>query len=142
MEYNRSPISLREGVIYIDGVLVADSVSFTLTWTPDVWNGRLLGDRSTSSRWLGYSVTGEIVRRRSTPFLDEKIAEYAASGQTPEMTIQGIMNDTNSDYYAEHGIITKTAVGCVLTSGFTLISLQSDGQVLDDTISFNARDVK
>lgn len=141
MEYNKSPISLREGKVFIDGVEVLDNIKCNIKFTPDVWSGRQLGEKSKSSRWLGYAITGDITRRRSTPWLKEKIKAYIASGKTPEMTIQGIMNDANSDYYADFGSDTVTAVGCVLTGDLPLTALDSDGQVVDDTIAFSAKDL-
>ncbi len=142
MEHNRAPISIREGKVFINGVECLDGVKAEIKYTPDVWEGRQLGDRSSSSRWLGYSVKGTITRRRSTPFLEDVIKEYQRTGQTPELTIQGIMDDTGSDYYRETGKnITCTAVGCVLTGDFSLINLDSGGDVLDDAIGFNAKDV-
>ena len=141
MEYNKHPISLREGKIFIDGIEVADGVNATFKFTPDVWTGRQIGERSPSSRWLGFSITGTITRRRSNNWLKEKIKEYKASGATPEMKIQGINNDENSDYYAAHGTDTVTLVGCVLTGDLQLTVLDSEGQVLDDSINFNAKDL-
>ncbi len=141
MKYNKAPISLRDGRITIDGIVIADGVKFELKFTPDVWNGRQLGDLSPSSRWLGYAISGNITRRRSTPWLKEKVKEYMANHETPELTIQGIMEDANSDYYKEFGSDTVTAVGCVLTGDLTLISLDSGGDVLDDNIGFNAKNI-
>lgn len=37
MEYNKNPISLREGKVFIDGVECLDSVNCTIKFTPDVW---------------------------------------------------------------------------------------------------------
>lgn len=141
MQYNKSPISMREGKAFIDGVEVLDCIKCDIKFTPDVWTGRQLGERSQSSRWLGYSITGSITRRRSTPWLKSKIKEYIASGRTPEITIQGIMNDENSDYFEVNGSDTVTVVGCVLTGDLPLTTLDSDGQVVDDTIAFNAKDL-
>lgn len=141
MVYNKSPMSLREGHIFIDGVEVADSVNATINFTPDVWSGKQLGDKTNSSRWLGYTITGTITRRRSTNWLAEKIKEYRKTGETPEMTIQGIMDDKNSDYYQELGAITITCVGCVLTGDLPLLSLDSAGEVMDESIGFNAHDI-
>lgn len=141
MEYNKSPISLREGKIFIDGIECVDSVKCEIKFTPDVWTGRQLGERTPSSRWLGATITGTITRRRSTPWLKEAIAKYQGSKATPEFTIQGVMNDENSDYYAENGSETVTCVGCVLTGDLNLINLDSAGEVVDDNISFNAKDI-
>lgn len=138
MQYNKNPISLREGKVFIDGVECLDSVNANIKFTPDVWTGRQLGERGQSSRWLGYTITGTITRRRSTNWLEAKIKQYLANGGTPEIKIQGIMNDENSDYYAAHGANTVTCVGCVLTGDLPLTALDSGGQVVDDSISFNA----
>lgn len=141
MEYNKNPISIREGKAFIDGVEVLDCVKFSMNFTPDVWKGKQLGERSNSSRWLGYDITGSMTRRRSTPWLSEKIKEYIASGATPEFTIQGISDDEQSDYYASNGSATVTAVGCVLTGSLPLALLESDGEVFDETIAFNVKDI-
>lgn len=139
LKYHKNPISLREGKVFIDGYEVFDSVKCEIKFTPDVWTGRQLGDRSASSRWLGYSITGSITRRRTTPWLRDIIQGYIKTGKTPELTIQGVMDDQGSEYYANNGSETVTVVGVVLTGDLSLISLDADGQVLDDTMGFNAK---
>lgn len=141
MEYNKNPISLREGKVFIDGVECLDSVNCTIKFTPDVWTGKQLGERTNSSRWLGYNITVAVTRRRSTNWLSVKIKEYQKTGATPECTVQGIMNDKNSDFYAAHGSDTVTVVGCVLTGDLPLTALDSGGEVVDDSISFNGKDI-
>lgn len=141
MEHNHAPISLRDGHVYLDGVEIADSIKCEIKFTPDVWTGRQLGELSPSTRWIGYSISGIIGRRRSSTWLEEKIKEYQKSHETPEMTIQGIMDDKNSDYYKKHGTNTVTCVGCVLTGDLPLTMLDSGGDVVEDSISFNAKDV-
>jgi hypothetical protein len=140
-EYNKSPISLREGKVFIDGLEVMDSVKCEIKFTPEVWSGRQLGERSKSSRWLGYAIAGAITRRRSTPWLKDVIKGYLATGRTPEFKIQGIMNDGNSDYFADFGSDTATAVGCVLTGDLNLTSLDTGGEIVDDVINFSAKDI-
>ena len=141
MVYNKNPISLKEGSVFIDGLVVADSVTCNINFTPQVWTGRQLGERSPSSRWLGYQISGNITRRRSTNWLAVKIKEYLASGATPEITIQGVMSDENSDYYAAHGTDVVTCVGVVLTGDLPLTRLDSNGEVVDDNIAFNAKEI-
>lgn len=141
MKYNKNPISLREGKAFIDGVEVMDSIKLEIKFTPDVWTGRQLGERTPSSRWLGCDITGTMTRRRSTNWLKEAIKRYNKTKETPEFTIQGIMNDENSDYYAAHGTETVTCVGCVLTGDLNLINLDSAGQVVEDNIAFNIKDI-
>lgn len=139
MKYNKNPISLREGSIFIDGVEVADSVNCTINFTPDTWTGRTLGETIPSTRWLGGSISGTITRRRSTDWLKQAIKKYIDSKETPEFTIQGIMDDKNSDYYDDFGDTTVTVVGCVLTGDLNLITLESEGEIVDDSISFSGK---
>ena len=141
MEYNHAPISLREGHVYLDGVEIADSIKCEIKMTPDVWTGRQLGELTPSSRWLGYSITGTITRRRSSKWLEEKIKEYQQSHETPQMTIQGVIQHKNSDYYNQYASNTVTCVGCVLTGDLPLTMLDSGGDVVEDAISFNAKDI-
>lgn len=141
MDYNKNPISIREGHIFIDGVEVLDGVNATFKFTPDVWSGKQIGEQSNSSRWLGYSITGVITRRRSNNWLKVKIKEYQKTKATPELTIQGINDDKNSDFYKAHGSDITTLVGCVLTGDLQLTVLDSGGEVLDDPINFNAKEL-
>lgn len=141
MEYNKAPISVREGKGFIDGIEVMDMVDFNIDFEPDVWSGKQVGERTDSTRWLGYKVTGKITRRRSNKFLKEIIMEYKESGKTPELTLQGIQGDENSDYYDAFGTDTVTAVGCVPTGAVSIIKLDSNGDILDDVINFNAKDI-
>ena len=115
MQYNKNPISMREG--------------------------KQLGEKTPSSRWLGATITGSITRRRSTPWLKETIKKYLNDKGTPEFKIQGVMDDENSDYYVENGSNVITCVGCVLTGDLNLINLDSGGDVVDDVIAFNAKDI-
>lgn len=66
--YNANPVALSEGKVFVDGVQIADGVKFELKFTPKVWSGKVLGERSSSSRWLGYEITGTITRRVMTPW--------------------------------------------------------------------------
>ena len=47
----------------------------------------------------------------------------------------------NSDYYKMYGTNTVTCVGCVLTGDLPLTMLDSGGEVVEDAISFNAKDI-
>ena len=129
MEYNHSPISVREGHVFLDGVEIMDSIKCNIKMTPDTWSGRQLGEITPSTRWLGYSITGTITRRRNTMWLKEKIKYYQETHETPEMTIQGIMEDNQSDFYKQFG-----------SGDLTLLDLDSEGQVLEDNIAFSAKD--
>lgn len=139
LQYHKNPISLREGKVFLDGYEIFDAVKCEIKFTPEVWTGKQLGDRSDSSRWLGYSITGNITRRRTTTWTKDLIQGYIDTGITPELTIQGIADDQGSEYYANNGSDTVTVVGCVPTGDLTLLLLDSGGQVLDDSFGFNAK---
>ena len=53
MKYNKSPISLREGKMFIDGVEVMDGIKANIKFTPDVWTGRQLGEQTPSGELEG-----------------------------------------------------------------------------------------
>ena len=141
LEHNTQPISLREGKVFIDGGLALDSVNFTITVTPDTWSGKQLGEQTDSHRWLGYSIKGSITRRRSTNWLKNVITRFIRTGRTPEFTIQGLMNDRNSDFFLRHGSDLVTCLGCILTGDLPLTRLDSRGDVVDDVINFNAKKI-
>ena len=141
LEHNTQPISLREGKVILDGVVIMDHVACTINMTPDVWEGRQLGERTKSRKWLGYAITGSITRRRSTNWLRQLINGYIRTGRTPEFTIQGLMNDDNSDFFQKHGNDLVTCVGCVLTGDLPLARLDSNGDIVDDVINFGAKNI-
>lgn len=140
MEFNTRPISLRQGKIFIDGIEAADSVSATGTFTPDTWSGKQLGDYSNSTRWLGYNITVTVTRHRSNPYIKEVIKKYQNTHKTPEITIQGIMDDPDSDFFDKYGNDVCTYIGCVPTGAMPLTALDSNGDVVTDSLTFNARD--
>lgn len=140
MEFNTRPISLRQGKIFIDGIEAADSVSATGTFTPDTWSGKQLGDYSNSTRWLGYNLTVTVTRHRSNPYTKEVIKKYQNTHKTPEITIQGIMDDPDSDFFDKYGNDVCTYIGCVPTGAMPLTALDSNGDVVTDSLTFNARD--
>lgn len=144
MTYNKSPISMKEGKIFIDGQEVVDSVECKITFTPQTASARFLGNSGKSTRWLGYDIKAVVVRGRTNAFLKDMISKYKRTRITPEYTIQGIMDDPGSDYVADgNGPIVVTAVGCVPTGDIDLIHSNTDSNdFLKDTINFEVFDVE
>ena len=141
MGENRKPLSLKEGHIYIDGVEVMDAVKLTIVYTPTVWSGKMLGDKGTNRRWLGRDITGSIDEYRTTARWNNIVKQYENSGITPELTIQGIRTDKDSDFYEVSGSESVTVTRAVLTGDINLISLDTDGDVVKDSISFGAKNM-
>ena len=101
----------------------------------------MLGDKGTNRRWLGRDITGTLDEYRTTPRFNNIVAKYENDGITPELTIQGIRVDKDSDYYELSGSESVTLTGCVLTGDITLLSLDTDGEVVKDSISFGAKHI-
>ena len=136
---NSSPLSAREGKVYIDGVLVADSCKFLVTFKPDVWSGKQLSERGTNRRWIGYDVEVQVSQWKTNRMYRTMIDKYLKDGTTPEMTIQGIQNDKNSDFYATNKSEKVTCVGCVPTGDINLIDMDTEGDVVKEEITFGAK---
>lgn len=136
--YNKSPMSLRQGHILINGDEVSDGVACDIVFTPDTFDVKQLGDYGTSQKWLGHDVTGTIKRWRATDEIIQMIMQYLETGRTPEFNLTGIMDDKGSDYYETYGEITYTALGCVLTGDLPLITLDATGGIVEDELTFHA----
>lgn len=138
---NSSPLSAREGKVYIDGVLVADSCKFKVVFKPDVWSGKQLSEHGTNRRWIGYDIEVKITQWKTTRMYRTMIDKYLKSGITPEMTIQGVQTDTNSDFYVKNKSEKVTCIGCVPTGDINLIDMDTDGDVVKEDITFGAKKV-
>lgn len=73
--------------------------------------------------------------------MEEKVLEYIKTGATPELKIQGICEDEHSDYYDINKGDSITAIGCVITGKIALMDLDTDGDVVKDSIEFGAKDL-
>ena len=136
---NSSPLSAREGKVYIDGVLVADSCKFKVVFKPDVWSGKQLSERGTNRRWIGYDIEVQVSQWKTNRMYRTMIEKYLKDGTTPEMTIQGIQDDKNSDFYATNKSEKVTCVGCVPTGDINLIDMDTEGDVVKEEITFGAK---
>ena len=141
LDHNRQAISLREGKVFIDGVEAMDSVTCTINIPPDTSSSRQLGDITPSTKYLGATISGSITRRRSTPWLKETMKRYLQTKRTPEFTIQGLMDDPNSDFAVNHGSDLVTCVGCVITGDVPLTRLDGNGDIVDDVVNFVAKNI-
>lgn len=90
---NRSPLSAREGKVYLDGVLIADTCKFQVVFKPDVWSGKQLSEPGTNRRWIGYDIEVTIEEWKTTRRYRNMIDSYLKDGKTPELTIQGVQTD-------------------------------------------------
>jgi hypothetical protein len=140
---NRQHISLREGKVYVDGVQILDACKLSFVVTPEVATSKRLGDKGTDRRWIGRDITGSITEYKSTNWVEDALSKYEKNGKTPELKIQGIRNDTNSDYYSTYKKSeTVTLTGVVLTGDIPLLDLDTGGDLAQRTINFGAKNYK
>ena len=138
---NSSPLSAREGKVYIDGVLVADSCKFIVKFKPDVWSGKQLSESGTNRRWIGYDIELTVTQWKTNRMYRTMVDKYLKDGATPELTIQGIQTDKNSDFYVTNKSEKVTCVGCVPTGDINLIDMDTEGDVVKEEITFGAKRV-
>lgn len=141
MQENVKPVSLTEGHIYIDGIEVIDSAKCSIKFVPKVWSGTMVGKRGTNRRWTGYDITGTLDEYKTTPRWATMIKKYLQDGITPELTIQGTRTDKDSDYFAISGSESVTVTGVIITGEIPLLEIDTDGDVVKDSISFGAKNV-
>lgn len=138
---NRKPLSLKEGSVYLDGKEIMDSVSLKIVFKPSVWEGKCLGSKGTNRRWTGYDIEVTITEYRTTNWYKECATKYMKDGITPTFVITGTRTDKDSDYYEISGSETVTVTGAVPKSDIDLISLDSGGDVVQDSITLGAKNV-
>lgn len=136
---NSRPLSAREGKAYIDGVVVYDACKFKVVFKPDVWEGKQLSEQGTNRRWIGYDIEVILEEWKTTNRYKDMVAKYLKSGVTPELTIQGIQTDKNSDFYDRNGSNKITCVGCVPIDDISLSDMDTDGDVVKDSVKFGAK---
>lgn len=136
---NRRPLSAREGKAYIDGVVVYDACKFKVVFKPDVWEGKQLSELGTNRRWIGYDIEVILEEWKTTNRYKDMVDKYLKSGVTPELTIQGIQTDKNSDFYDRNGSNKITCVGCVPIDDISLSDMDTDGDVVKDSVKFGAK---
>lgn len=73
MQYNKNPISLREGHALIDGVEVMDGVKMTINFTPETWTGPPVDETTPSyPPGLARPSPAAMTRRRTNNWLKTK----------------------------------------------------------------------
>lgn len=141
MGENRHAISLRDGTVTIDGVVVMEASKMTVRFKPEVGSYKSLRDRGTNRRWIGRDIEVVVEEYRSTPWLLTKVKEYEENGTTPELAIQGQREDKDSDYYQNVGIETVTCTGCVITSDIPIFDLDTGGDFVKDSFTAGAKNM-
>lgn len=141
MSENIKPLSLSEGKAYIDGIEVMDLAKVSIKFVPKVWAGKMVGKKGTNRRWIGYDIKGSLDEYKTSPRWIAMVKKYLQDGKTPELTIQAVRTDPDSDYFDTNGSESVTVTGVVIDSEIALLDIDTDGEVVKDSISFGAKNV-
>lgn len=132
-----NPMLKSEGKLYIDGEQVIDARKVLIKVSINNTESKRLGDRTTSSRTVGYDISVEISQYKSNKFAVDIIKKYLDVGLTPKFKVQAMNNDKGSDFFSKYGNDTITVTGCVPTGDLNLIDLDaSTTDYVEETITF------
>lgn len=132
-----NPMLKSEGKLYIDGEQVIDARKVLIKVSINNTESKRLGDRTTSSRTVGYDISVEISQYKSNKFAIDIIKKYLDTGLTPKFKVQAMNNDKGSDFFRKYGNDTITVTGCVPTGDLNLIDLDaSTTDYVEETITF------
>lgn len=133
---------MREGRGFINSTQVLDLIKLNAVFTPEVSKKRSVGQRNMQSKVLGYDVTGTITQFKGNQWVRNAIKEYIKTGVWPEMDIQGVMSDPDSDYVKNFGEERIQLLGVVLTGDLPVLDLDAEGEEVVEEISFNAAEIR
>ena len=131
-----NPMLKSEGKLYINGEQVLDARKVLIKVSINNTESKRLGDRTTSSRTVGYDISVEISQYKSNKFAIDIIKKYLDTGLTPKFQVQALNNDKGSDFFRKYGNDTITVTGCVPTGDLNLIDLDaSTTDYVEETIT-------
>lgn len=138
----RNHIDCSQGRAFLDGEECLDAVSFSILFSPVTSSTKTLGHTGEDTRWKGHTIKVTLSEYRSTDWIKQAIKNYMEKRITPNFTFQGVCTDEQSDYYKEYGGQTVTVTGCVPTGDITVLQQDVNSDFVQDTITFNCKDLK
>lgn len=139
---NVNPQLKSEGKLFIDGEEFAQAKKVTIKVTLSNAKSKVLGDKTSKTRTVGYDIKVEIGMYKTNRFGLKILKDYVDKGLTPSFTIQALNNDKGSDFFKQFGNDTVTVTDCVPTGDLTLLDLDaSSTDYVEDTISFEGHQI-
>ena len=138
----RNHIDCSQGRAFLDGEECLDAVSFSIVFSPVTSSTKTLGHTREDTRWKGHTIKVTLSEYRSTDWIKQAIKNYLENKVTPNFTFQGICTDEQSDYYKDYGGQAVTVTGCVPTGDITVLSHDVNSDFVQDSITFNCKDIK
>lgn len=129
------------GIIYFNGKKREDGVKFNLKANVETHQSKVLSQPGKTTRTTGISYSGQLTFRKTSPWLITYINNIREHGEAQPFTLQFIVSDPGSDYYKKHGAQRLTAIDCMLTGDIPLIEADADGDIINETLDFTARDI-
>ena len=138
----RNHIDCSQGKAFLDGEECMDAVSFSIVFSPVTSSTKTLGHTGEDTRWKGHTIKVTLSEYRSTDWIKQAIRNYLENKVIPSFTFQGVCTDEQSDYYKDYGGQTVTVTGCVPTGDITVLSHDVNSDFVQDSITFNCKDLK
>ena len=138
----RNHIDCSQGRAFLNGEECLDAVSFSIVFSPVTSSTKTLGHTGEDTRWKGHTIKVTLSEYRSTDWIKQAIKNYLENKVTPNFTFQGICTDEQSDYYKDYGGQAVTVTGCVPTGDITVLSHDVNSDFVQDSITFNCKDIK
>ena len=141
-EPNIKKMSLREGKAFRDGNEITSLISLEVAVAMEVSSKKVVGQRGTSHKALGYNVTGTITKYKNNKFIRELFDEYTETGIFPQFDIQASQTDPDSDFVSNYGADRVQIIGIQLTGDLPILSLDAEGEEVTEEITFEASEIR
>lgn len=135
-------MSAREGRGFVDGKIVTSLIKLNAVFTPEVTKKRVMGQRGMTSKVIGYDITGTITQFKNTPWIRDSIKTYLDTGVFPQIDIQAVMDDSDSDYVKNFGADKIQLIGVQFDGDLTLVDLDSEGEEVQEEVTFGASEIR
>lgn len=135
-------MSAREGRGFVNGKKVTSLLKLNAVFTPEITDKRTVGQKGTSSKVVGYAITGTITQFKATRWLRDAIKQYLTTGIFPQMDIQAVSDDSDSDFHNSFGEERIQLIGVQLTGDLPIIDIDAEGEEIQEEISFSASEIR
>ena len=135
-------MSAREGRGFVNGNRVTSLIKLNAVFTPEITDKRVAGQRGTSAKVIGYAITGTITQFKATRWLRDAIKTYMTTGVFPQMDIQAVMDDADSDFFSTYGEERIQLIGVQLTGDLPVIDIDAEGEEIQEEVTFSAAEIR
>lgn len=139
---NVKRMSAKEGRAFRGSEEVLSMISLEAVVALETTSKRVIGQRGMTHKVIGYDVTGTITQFKSTAWIRDSIKTYVNTGVFPTFDMQAVMDDPDSDYFENNGSDRVQFIGVQLTGDLPVVSLDSDGEEIEEEVTFSAAEIR